>query len=572
MATFVQEPPVPGHPYTDDHVLRAFLKRTIPAETWSTLDLELDRFAQRVVTEVEPLGRAAEASPPVHVPFDAWGRRVDRVDVPPAWKALDRFSAEEGLVALAYEQPWGRWSRLAQFARLYLFAPVSAVYACPLAMTDGAARLIQTYGDPWLKDHVYPRLTSRDPDRFITSGQWMTERTGGSDVGRSLTIARREGDVYRLHGNKFFTSAITAPVAMTLARIEGAAQGSRGLSLFFVEVFDDTGRFNHIQVVRLKEKVGTRALPTAEIELQGTPARLVGGEGHGVRKIATLFNITRIYNAMVSVSFMRRALALARDYAARRVAFGRPLTQHPAHLETLADLEVSFCGAFALTFRLADLLGKEEAGEATADDRALLRLLTPIAKLYTARRAVDLVGEAIECVGGVGYLEDSPFGSLLRDVHVLPIWEGTTNILALDMLRALDKEGALEPFVRDTTKRLERATAPQLARAVEQIRFTLDRVARHIRRFSEEPAAFAQASARALAFAMAEVYAGSLLAEHAQWAAHHGLDDIGILAARRWADALPRELPNPGVAYRIASQALALDEPAFRGLEPASDY
>jgi len=566
VTSFVQDAPRAGNPYTEDRLLQAHLRRVLPESVLDAVEPGLARFGDRVLQEVEPLGVAAEASPPVHVPFDAWGNRIDRVDVPCAWVDLERISAEEGLVAVGYERTHGRWSRVHQFARNYLFSPASAVFACPLAMTDGAARLIEHYGDAYLKDQVLPRLISRDPDRFWVSGQWMTERTGGSDVGGTETVARQDADGYRLYGNKWFASAVTAPVAMTLARIEGAPEGSRGLSLFFVKVFDDRGRFRNVRVVRLKDKVGTRALPTAELELDGVQARLVGGPGHGVRKIATLFNITRIYNSIVAVSFMRKAVALARDYAHRRRAFGRFLQELPAHVETLAGLEVAFRGSFALTFHLAELLGKEEAGEASEDERALLRLFTPICKLYTARQAVDVVSEAIECIGGAGYLEESGLGALLRDVHVLPIWEGTTNILALDTLRALRKEDAYGPFVADTRRRLDAVSVPQLEHAVAQTRRALEALETYMVRAGEEPVEFSQAGARFLAWSMAEIHAAALLLDHARWALESGQDEAAVLAARRWCDRLTGTFALPDLAHRLVSRSLALEEPVFSPL------
>src|SRR5262249_16005486 len=223
--------------------------------------------------------------------------RIDRSEVCGPWNQLEGTAAEEGIVATAYEREHGPMARLHQFVRLYLYGPPSAIATCPLAMTDGAARVIELHGDDWLKTHVLPRLVTRDPGRFWSSGQWMTERTGGSDVGGTSTVARPEGGAYRLYGPKWFTSATTAPMALTLARVAGAPEGRGGLSLFFVELRDADGRLRNIRVHRLKDKLGTRALPTAELALEGTPARLVGGEGHGVRRIAALLNITRAHNA-----------------------------------------------------------------------------------------------------------------------------------------------------------------------------------------------------------------------------------------------------------------------------------
>ncbi|HXQ77860.1 MAG TPA: acyl-CoA dehydrogenase family protein, partial [Gemmatimonadaceae bacterium] len=407
MSGFAQDAPKLGNQYNDDAMLRSFLRWRLPAHVRDEIEPDLRRLGDRAATDILSLGEKAESSPPRHVPFDAWGRRVDRIETSDAWRELDRISASEGIVATAFERAHGPLSRIDQFARLYLFAPSSALYSCPLAMTDGGARLLEVYGDAHTR-RVFERLTTRDPARFWTSGQWMTERTGGSDVGATTTVARRDsGDEYRLYGAKWFTSATTSEIAITLARIEGAPAGGAGLSVFLIELRDADGLLRNIRVDRLKDKLGTRALPTAELTLDGTPARLVGGSGDGIRKIATLFNITRVYNAVAAVAGMRRAIALATDYARKRRAFGKLLMEHPLHVETLADMQLEFRAAFLLAFRVVELLGREECGTASDSDVMLLRLLTPVAKLYTARRAIAVASETLESFGGAGYVEDT---------------------------------------------------------------------------------------------------------------------------------------------------------------------
>jgi putative acyl-CoA dehydrogenase len=200
---------------------------------------------------------------------------------------------------------------------------------------------------------------------------------------------------------------------------------------------------NKIQIHRLKDKLGTKALPTAELNLEGTPARIIGGEGEGVKKIASVLNITRIYNSVCALGHMRRALDLAQDYSSKRKAFGKLLKDHPLHKETLRILEADFRHCFAMCFFVAHLLGKEEVGEISASERILLRALTPVLKLYTAKKAINISSEVVEMFGGAGYVEDTGLPRLLRDAQVFAIWEGTTNVLSLDMLRSFEKEQAL---------------------------------------------------------------------------------------------------------------------------------
>lgn len=564
MAEFFQTGPTIGNQYDEDRLLRSYLKRRLPPAIFAEIEPGLRKLGGRAVTDIWDMGVQAEAQEPVHVPYDPWGRRVDDIAVSPAWDALDAVSAEEAVVATAYARKHGAWSRLHQFARLYLFHPSSAIYSCPLAMTDGAARAIELYGDDELKQRAYKHLTSTDPDTFWTSGQWMTEREGGSDVSNSSTIARLEDGVYRLYGTKFFTSATTSQMAMTLARIEGAPAGSRGLSLFYVELRDADGKLQNIRVNRLKDKLGTRALPTAELTLEGTPARLVGGEGHGVRKIASLFNITRMYNAVCAVGYLRRGLALARDYAHKRSVFGKLLADQPLHLETLASLEVDFQASFHLTFHLADLLGKDEIGEASEAESAVLRMLTPLAKLFTAKLAIAGISEVLESFGGAGYMEDTGIPKLLRDAQTLSIWEGTTNVLSMDTLRAIEKDGAFGPFLADVRGRLDGVNLVEAAEAVAKVRAAVDAIEAYLPRALAEGIEFIQGGARAFAMALARTYTASLMLAHAQWSLENEQDRRALAAALRWCRQDLAPVLHVDAAHRADSRALALDEEPAR--------
>lgn len=552
MTEFFQDGPTLGNQYDDDPVLRSYLRRKLPPVVLADVEPSLRRLGERAATDILEIGDAAEREPPRHVPYDPWGRRIDRIETSDAWRELDRISATEGIVATAYERAHGALSRVDQFARLYLFAPSSALYSCPLAMTDGAARFLEVHGGPETRQ-VFDHLTSRDPNNFWTSGQWMTERTGGSDVGATTTVARCEsGDHYRLYGAKWFTSATTSQVAMTLARIERAPAGGSGLSVFLITLRDDDGNLRNIRVDRLKDKLGTRALPTAELTLDGTPAQLVGGAGDGVRKIATLFNITRVYNAVAAVAGMRRAIALATDFARRRRAFGKLLSEHPLHVETLAEMQLEFRAGFHLAFRVVELLGKEEVGEASEEELKLLRLLIPIAKLYTAKQAISVASEALEAFGGAGYIEDTGLPRLLRDAQVLSIWEGTTNILSLDALRAVEKTDALAMWTADAKRRIAAANTAQRIEAAKRVSLAVESTEAYGRHAAQAGGEFQQAGARGLAYSIARTEAAILLLEDAV----RGDDSATRAAATRWAarDLVP--LVEGDAGHRADSTAL----------------
>ncbi|HVY45768.1 MAG TPA: acyl-CoA dehydrogenase family protein, partial [Minicystis sp.] len=421
---FFQDPPELGNQFTDDRVLRSYLARALPDEVRRAIEPELAEMGELAGGELYRMQLEDRLNEPTLTPWDPWGRRVDHIEVTPLWKRAARLAAEKGLVAAAYERRHGRFSRVQQFGLVYLFDASTDVYTCPLAMTDGAAKTLVTHDRRDLVERALPRLTSRDPKTAWTSGQWMTERTGGSDVGLSETIARPAGaaDRFTLHGTKWFTSATTSQMALTLGRPEGNPAGGRGLALFYVEVGEDGARNPGIFVNRLKDKLGTRKVPTAELTLDGALATAVAGTSNGIRNIAPMLNVTRVWNAVGAIAGMRRGLALARSYAHKRAQFGAPLADKPLHLETLADMAAEFEGAFALAFEVVELLGREEARELDERGERLLRLLTPLAKLTTGKQAVAVLSEALECFGGAGYIEDTGLPRLLRDAQVLPIW------------------------------------------------------------------------------------------------------------------------------------------------------
>jgi acyl-CoA dehydrogenase len=446
---FVQSPPALDNLYTSDRLLLEFLRRKLPRDLLEALTPDFAALGAEAAGPLASLQHADRLHEPVLIQWDAWGNRVDRIEVSPLWREAERQAVHYGLTAIPYERREAQWSRLRQFVLVYLFHPVTDVYTCPLAMTDGAARTLIDSGNRALIERAVPRLTSRNPGEFWTSGQWMTESSGGSDVGRSETVAELQDDgAWRLYGKKWFTSAATSQMALTLARPVGNGPGGNGLALFFVDCRDQAGQMNGIRIERLKDKLGTRKVPTAELTLDGTRAALVASDSGGTKAIEPMLKITRTWNSVCAASFMCHAHRLAADYARKRIAFGAPLDALPLHRETLADVEAECAGAFLLTFFSIELLGRVEAGIATEDETLLLRLLMPLTKLTTGKQAVQAVSESIEAFGGAGYIEDTGLPALLRDTQVLPIWEGTTNVLSLDLLLRADVARGLPALER----------------------------------------------------------------------------------------------------------------------------
>ncbi len=327
-------------------------------------------------------------------------------------------------------------------------------------------------------------------------------------------------------------------MTVTLARIEDAngqtIPGNKGISCFLLRVKQDDGSLNHIRIHKLKNKLGTKQLPTAELELLGSVAHRLSDPGRGIPLITTLVNITRLYNAVSSVGFMRRMLSLMRDYAHRRFVFSRTLSENPLHLETIAEVEIASRAAMAFTFDVAERLGRAEIPEATSvEDESMLRLLTPLVKLYTAKQAVAIASEGLESFGGQGYIEDSKLPRALRDAQVLPIWEGTTNVLSHDLLRVLatSKGAAFVTFRKVVLRRadeMEKAL-PSLSGELKDLQPRLTKVLEGWRAAQKELDSFVQScltggsagslalesQARALAYATSRVYMSSCLSVHA---------------------------------------------------------
>lgn len=424
---------------------------------------------------------------------DAFGRPSSELVVGEGWRGLQDFGIKKGIVATGYDTSLGPSARVVQFLRLHLWEGSASNVPCPSAMQDGAVRLLQQHlakdMDPTQRrvlENAMQHLLSTDPATAWTSGQWMTERTGGSDVSLTETVAQHEPSTeptlanaeeniplgpWSISGFKWFSSATDSAMTILLARTQN------GISAFFAPMrrhnpsaTTTTGRpkgaagteLNGVRIQRLKNKSGTQSLPTAELELQGMRGWLLGQEGRGINEISTVLTLTRIHSAVAAVGYVGRGLGVARAYAkVRQVGAGKGqrmlLTESPLHMQTLADITGEYHGLMLLTFFTTYLLGLDEqphkerpevSGALTAitpEEKhvaPLLRILTPLCKAYVCKKAIPLLYSCMEALGGVGYMlnEETEYlniARLYRDCCVLSIWEGTTDVLATDFLRAL---------------------------------------------------------------------------------------------------------------------------------------
>ncbi|KAI6084966.1 hypothetical protein F4821DRAFT_241964 [Hypoxylon rubiginosum] len=493
--------PAAAQRLSDDPVLVRILHQYLPTHALQQVGPSIHRLSRRVL-QPSVLRYAVEADtdiPTLHS-LTTFGEvnKTDPLRTSPAWKALKAICVEEGTVSIAYDEAKTDFNRrTAQFGLVHVWTPAAAMSMCPMSMTDGAATLLSRHladpdGDQPGRQAVfaeaYRRLVSQDPRQSWTSGQWMTERTGGSDVSGTETLARRliQGEIsederqgldqdtlgqplgpWRIDGFKWFSSATDSEVAVLLART------SQGISAFLVPmrrkvrgrttpgVGDLDGQateLNGIRIQRLKDKLGTKGLPTAELEIKGARGWLIGQEGKGIKEISAILNITRIHAAAGSVAYWARGLAVCRAFSKVRKARGRLLYDHPPHVLWMAAETVKYWAATQLSFFGIALLGcNEQSWEAATKNTAsetlisrdsthriaLLRLLTPVIKAQVTVASANGLRECIECLGGVGYCENNEDGGIMnlaklyRDTLANTIWEGTVSVMAEDVGRVI---------------------------------------------------------------------------------------------------------------------------------------
>ena len=429
-------------------------------------------------------GRRAERNEPRLLTHDRHGRRVDVVDYDPSWHWLLRGAVEREIHSMPWRDP-RPGAHVVRAALMYLWSGPNAGVMCPVSMTYSAVPALRC--EPELAERWIPRLTMPDYEHGALAGMAMTEKQGGSDVRANTTRAEPAGGgEYELVGHKWFCSHPMCDVFLVLAQAPG------GLSCFLVQ------RGPGFEIQRLKDKLGTRSLASSEVEFHGAPASLVGEEGRGVATIIEMVTHTRLDCVVGSAAGMRRAVAEAVSHARTRSAFGAPLIEQPAMVNVLADLAVEAEAATAAGLRLARAYDE-------ADD-ALRRFATAVMKYWVCKRATPHAVEALECLGGNGFVEEGPMARLLRDAPLNGIWEGSGNVIALDVLRALSREPeGLPAFLAEC----------ELGRGGDRrLDAHLDALPVELAELAGEPGA-AQWRARRVVEQLAVAFQASLLVRHA---------------------------------------------------------
>lgn len=434
--------------YLADPALRRLAGLYLPADLLEHLEPHLHRLGALAGDELDELAGQADRNPPILHARSRTGADVQHIEKHPAYSAMEQFAfGEYGLAALSHRAGVLGWPApmppAAKYLLTYLFVQAEFGLMCPVSMTDSLARTLKRFGDPDLVARYLPALTSQDLDVLHQGAMFMTEQGAGSDVGAtSVTASPRNDGTWALTGDKWFCSNADADLAMVLARPVGGPPGLQGVALFLLPRIRPDSTDNAYRIVRLKDKLGTRSMASGEIRLDGASAWLVGDPGSGFRQMADMVNNSRLSNGVRAAGLMRRAVTEAHFVAENRIAFGKRIMDMPLMQRQLAKLRLPAEQARSMMFQTAEALRRSDAGEPGA--YALLRVLTPLLKFRACRDARRVTGDAMEVRGGCGYIEEWPDARLLRDAHLGSIWEGTSNVVALDVIRADVREGGFD--------------------------------------------------------------------------------------------------------------------------------
>ncbi|MGI4944938.1 MAG: acyl-CoA dehydrogenase family protein [Janthinobacterium lividum] len=493
------------------------------------LEPHLDRLGLLAGGHLDALAGTADRNPPTLRTRSRTGQDATAVDKHPAYVEMERIAFSEfGLAAMSHVPGVLGWSEVmppaAKYAITYLFAQAEFGLLCPVSMTDSLTRTLRRFGDPALVERFIGRLTTLDFDELAQGAMFMTEQDAGSDIAATSTTAEPQPDgTWRLHGDKWFCSNAGAELAMVLAR-SGPEAGHRGISLFLLPKLRRDGQPNDFRVLRLKDKLGTRSMASGEVRFDGAEAYLVGEAGRGFKQMADMVNNSRLSNGVRAAGLMRRAVTEALYVATHRRAFGSRLIDLPLMRRQLAKMLTWAEQARTMLFLTGEALHGANAGDPTA--LRLARIMTPLIKFRACRDARRVTGDGMEVRGGCGYIEEWSEPRLLRDAHLGSIWEGTSNIVALDVLRAIRREDALPVLRAHVGALLDEAG---LAR--------------------DDRAAFDEAAGRAFAFAAAVAAQGEdTLARQAASGLYHAVTAGG----------LAREARLAGLPHRLALARLVL--------------
>jgi len=545
--------------YSLDPNLSALLDRHLPDPGDRALAEEhVARFGTLVGQVIAPRAEVTDKHGPVLRRFDRWGEEVDEVVHHPNWTQNKADLVRNGFVSL--ETLAGRPVPGVVTASVsYLVSQAETAIYCGLGMTSGAADIVERYAPAAARDDLLGKLRSLDPGAAWEGGMFLTERQGGSDVGANTTRAVQDGDEWLLSGEKHFCSNVDAEVFIVLARPDGAPAGSRGLATYIVPRILPDGAANGFRIKRLKPKLGTVGVPTGEVSLDGARAWLAGDtgaveggagsrladaarDGRGINRMMEMVNGSRFGVALMGLGIHRRSFLEAAIYAARRAQFGNRIDSYPLVRETLVDMLVDLEAGMAATYECAAAARGAHDAEA---GRLVRRILVPLAKMRCTRMALWAASTGLEVLGGNGYMEDWPMARQLRDAQCHTIWEGTENILCIDVRRAMRGEQAHIALLARVEQALETASGHKvLAGALDTVAASLGDTRVAISYLEGVPDDMALLQSRRFAELLADTVEGALLVEEAAWALDRNGDARKAAVARRF---VSRRLATPAL-------------------------
>ncbi|WP_040206123.1 acyl-CoA dehydrogenase family protein [Neobacillus jeddahensis] len=446
--------------YKEDLQFQSLLKELLTPDFFQFADKELTVFGEKCATVMDERARFTDREgQPRLIKYDAYGEDVSTVWVNEGYRKSVEETYNTGIVGYVHKDIPAlgeKGNYVYSYAQGYLLSQTEPGFYCPVTLTMATAYLLDHYASEEIKKRFLPHVISTGEVPLYEGATFLTERQGGSDVGANETKAVPFNDHFKLYGEKYFASnAGACGVAMVLARKEDAPLGTKGLTLFAVPWRTADGSLNGIRIRRLKDKLGVRAVPSAEVEFDGAEAYVVGDPSKGFYYMMEALNLSRVCNAVASLGIMRRAFREAKEYALRRDAFGSKLAQYPMVKDTLTKLAAKLEIETRTVFTYLPLFERVMNNSASQQESILNRLYIALLKKETAEQAIHFSHEAIEMHGGNGYIEDFVTPRLLRDAQVLTVWEGTANILGLEVLRLIEKFKADELFVAEMNRRIQ---------------------------------------------------------------------------------------------------------------------
>jgi acyl-CoA dehydrogenase len=441
--------------FSSDRVLQHYLKKNLSASGRQYMQPQWQQTGIDAAGHMNEWSLLADKFSPELIKRNHLGETINEIRFHPAYDELLKVAVASEMFRVKWE-PSLRKQFDAEKHRLgfvsgYLYAMSECGQYCPLCMTDGVARLIDIFCDQEDKQRLLPHIYTSTVNDLYTGAMFLTEKKGGSDVGANIVSAAKINDkLYHLHGEKWFCSNANAEIIFVLARTDENIPGTKGLSIFMAEKYLPSGEKNPMDIIRLKDKLGVRSMASAEIMLTDTVGKLVGEEFEGFKVMTEMINLSRLYNSVAALSCSRRAAIEAYQFLSYRELFGKNALEHSLIRTKLTELASLHVANFYLVWRTIKALDNADAGN--EEEKQLFRLINPMTKKWSAETGVYIVRESMELMGGLGYIEDTVMPKLFRDVMVLPIWEGSGNVMVLDMLRSMTKSTGFEALCKEITR------------------------------------------------------------------------------------------------------------------------